>query len=187
MFLHKVTFEKSMIQKKNLRKYSTHIVCHPFRTTLYNDVIPHMQVFMSAFSYSTISAIQAFQMALSPNGQVTQLSRQSNSGLIGATYMFSNQMTQYQQPSSQLGQVMILQYQPISSAAEILHLVNIDPSKHSQRTTYLRKTYSDKNNDALTELDSKSSIINHTCQAIYSHKTWCGYWEIHIQHKAQDT
>jgi len=53
-----------------------------------------------------------FQMAQSPNvGQVTQLSQQSNSGLIGTTYILGNQMAQYQQPSGQPGQVMIVQYQ----------------------------------------------------------------------------
>jgi len=44
-------------------------------------------------------------------GQFTQLSQQSNSGLIGTTFL-GNQMAQYQQPSSQPGQVMIVQYQP---------------------------------------------------------------------------
>jgi hypothetical protein len=51
-------------------------------------------------------------MAQTPNvGQVAQLSQPANNGLIGTTYILGNQMAQYQQPSGQPGQVMIVQYQ----------------------------------------------------------------------------
>lgn len=51
-------------------------------------------------------------MTQTPNvGQVTQLNQPNNSGLIGTTYILGNQMAQYQQPSGQPGQVMIVQYQ----------------------------------------------------------------------------
>lgn len=51
-------------------------------------------------------------MTQTPNvSQVAQLNQPTNSGLIGTTYILGNQMAQYQQPSSQPGQVMIVQYQ----------------------------------------------------------------------------
>lgn len=51
-------------------------------------------------------------MAQTPSvGQVAQLSQPTNNGLIGTTYILGNQMAQYQQPSGQPGQVMIVQYQ----------------------------------------------------------------------------
>lgn len=51
-------------------------------------------------------------MAQTPNvGQVAQLSQPTNSGLIGTTYILGSQVAQYQQPSGQPGQVMIVQYQ----------------------------------------------------------------------------
>lgn len=51
-------------------------------------------------------------MAQTPNvGQVAQLSQPTNNGLIGTTYILGGQMAQYQQPSGQPGQVMIVQYQ----------------------------------------------------------------------------
>lgn len=54
-------------------------------------------------------------MTQTPNvGQVTQLNQlnqSNNNGLIGTTYILGNQMAQYQQPSGQPGQVMIVQYQ----------------------------------------------------------------------------
>lgn len=51
-------------------------------------------------------------MAQTPNvSQVAQINQPSNAGLIGTTYILGNQMAQYQQPSGQPGQVMIVQYQ----------------------------------------------------------------------------
>lgn len=51
-------------------------------------------------------------MAQTPNvNQVAQLNQPTNSGLFGTTYILGNQMAQYQQPSGQPGQVMIVQYQ----------------------------------------------------------------------------
>lgn len=52
-------------------------------------------------------------------GQVAQLNQPTNSGLIGTTYILGNQMAQYQQPSGQPGQVMIVQYQQPPPPAEI--------------------------------------------------------------------
>lgn len=67
-------------------------------------------------------------------GQVAQITQPTNTGLIGTTYILGNQMAQFQQPSSQPGQVMIVQYQQPPPLTEI--------QQPAMQTIHLQQTQS---------------------------------------------
>ncbi|XP_029344150.1 uncharacterized protein LOC100575979 [Acyrthosiphon pisum] len=105
---------------KTFRTYSTYTVCYLSLTTLSNDVIPHAGIYsciqlFNIFKYSEpiiYYAIQEFNMG----EMAVQL-------WVDPYNIFGNQMAQYQLPSSQSGQVTIVQYQPQPLGAEILQPV----------------------------------------------------------------